>query len=153
MRASIVPAAYCSARAALPLVSSDDERICGNWQIYAYSISFDICFSLGILPQFRQLPARILFRFLMTLSAVTILSVGLTCKLFLRSGLCSVSVQGLDTFKSVIDDSDRLAVGQGIVTGALHESACFRTALLIDRQYPTTSRRAFESQAAQAHTF
>src|SRR6266508_1873991 len=34
--------AYCSARAALPLVSSDDERICGKW--LSYSISFDLLF-------------------------------------------------------------------------------------------------------------
>ncbi len=62
------------------------------------------------------------------LSAVTILNVGLTCKLFLRSGLCAVTVQGLDTFKSVVDDPDRLAAGQGVVTGALCYSAYFRTA-------------------------
>jgi hypothetical protein len=53
------------------------------------------------------------------LSVATIANVGLTCKLFLYSGLCSMRVNGLDVLKSVIDDSHRRAAGQGVVTGRL----------------------------------
>lgn len=54
-----------------------------------------------------------------SLSAFTTASVGLTCKVFLRSGLCSITVNGLDILKSVIDDSDRRTAGRGVVTGAV----------------------------------
>jgi hypothetical protein len=57
------------------------------------------------------------------LSVVTVASVGFTCKLFLRSGLCSVNVNGLDILKSIIDDPDRRAAGRGVVTGALNQEA------------------------------
>ncbi len=52
---------------------------------------------------------------------LTIAGVGLTCKLFLRSGLCTITVNGLDILKSFIDDPNRRAAGQGVVTGALVE--------------------------------
>ena len=53
------------------------------------------------------------------MATLAIVSVGLACKLFLRSGLCSISVNGLDILKSAISDPDRRAAGQGVVTGAL----------------------------------
>lgn len=55
---------------------------------------------------------------------LTIAGVGFTCKLFLRSGLCSITVNGLDILKSFIDDPNRRTAGQGVLTGALDEEDC-----------------------------
>ncbi|KAF9482019.1 hypothetical protein BDN70DRAFT_854183 [Pholiota conissans] len=55
------------------------------------------------------------------LSAVTVSAVGLTCKAFLNSGLCSVEVNGLHTLRNALESPKRSA-GQGIITICNHIS-------------------------------
>lgn len=50
------------------------------------------------------------------LSAATIAAIGLTCKAYLHSGLCSISVRGLPYLLDALKSPER-AHGQGIVTG------------------------------------
>ncbi|KAF8974690.1 acyltransferase-domain-containing protein [Flammula alnicola] len=55
------------------------------------------------------------------LSTATISAVGLLCKAFLNSGLCSVEVNGLQTLRNALENSKR-NTGQGIVTVCNHIS-------------------------------
>jgi len=50
------------------------------------------------------------------LSAATLTAVGLTCKAYLNSGLCSISVRGLPYLLDALNSSERKH-GQGVVTG------------------------------------
>jgi monolysocardiolipin acyltransferase len=50
------------------------------------------------------------------LSAATVTAVGLTCKAYLYSGLCSISVHGLPYLMSALENPERES-GQGILTG------------------------------------
>jgi hypothetical protein len=52
------------------------------------------------------------------LSAATVTAVGLTCKAYLHSGLCSISVHGLPYLLDALYSSKRRnGQGQGILTG------------------------------------
>jgi monolysocardiolipin acyltransferase len=54
------------------------------------------------------------------LSAATVTAVGLTCKAYLHSGLCSISVRGLPHLVDALCSSKRRngqGQGQGILTG------------------------------------
>src|SRR6267154_3296626 len=52
------------------------------------------------------------------LSAATVTAVGLTCKAYLHSGLCSISVRGLPYLLDALYSSKRRnGQGQGILTG------------------------------------
>ena len=50
------------------------------------------------------------------LSAATLTAVGLTCKAYLNSGLCSISVRGLPYLLDALNSRERNH-GQGVVTG------------------------------------
>ncbi|KAF8260052.1 hypothetical protein EI94DRAFT_1612614 [Lactarius quietus] len=50
------------------------------------------------------------------LSAATVAAIGLTCKAYLHSGLCSISVRGLPHLLAALSSSERQS-GQGVVTG------------------------------------
>jgi monolysocardiolipin acyltransferase len=50
------------------------------------------------------------------LSAATVAAVGLTCKAYLHSGLCSISVRGLPYLLDALKSPERKQ-GQGVVTG------------------------------------
>ena len=50
------------------------------------------------------------------LSAATVTAVGLTCKAYLNSGLCSITVRGLPHLLDALKSSER-KYGQGVVTG------------------------------------
>ena len=56
------------------------------------------------------------------LSTLTVTTIGLTCKAFLNSGLCSIQVNGLQTLKDALKSRKRNS-GQGIITG----SSCFQS--------------------------
>ncbi|KAI0300647.1 acyltransferase-domain-containing protein [Multifurca ochricompacta] len=55
------------------------------------------------------------------LSAATVAAIGLTCKAYLHSGLCSISVRGLPYLLEALNSSERQN-GQGIVTVSNHLS-------------------------------
>ena len=63
------------------------------------------------------------------LSAATLTVVGLTCKAYLNSGLCSISIRGLPYLLDALNSSERKH-GQSVVTGETlgpishHESHC-----------------------------
>ena len=74
------------------------------------------------------------------LTTLTVTTVGLTCKAFLNSGLCSIQVNGLQTLKDALKSHKRNS-GQGIITG----SCCFQLQsvdLLNYNKYLTISQRA-----------
>ena len=50
------------------------------------------------------------------LSAATVAAIGLTCKAYLHSGLCSISVRGLPYLLDALKSPERQS-GQGVVTG------------------------------------
>lgn len=50
-------------------------------------------------------------------SAATVTAVGLTCKAYLHSGLCSISVHGLPYLLDALYDSTKRRNGHGILTG------------------------------------
>jgi monolysocardiolipin acyltransferase len=50
------------------------------------------------------------------LSAATVTAVGLTCKAYLHSGLCSISIRGLPYLLDALSKR-RNGQGQGILTG------------------------------------
>jgi monolysocardiolipin acyltransferase len=50
------------------------------------------------------------------LSAATVAAVGLTCKAYLHSGLCSISVRGLPYLLDALENPERQR-GQGVLTG------------------------------------
>ena len=52
------------------------------------------------------------------LSAATVTAVGLTCKAYLHSGLCSISVRGLPYLLDALYSSKRRN-GQGILTSEI----------------------------------
>lgn len=54
---------------------------------------------------------------LAVLSTATVSAVGLICKAFLNSGLCTVQVSGLQTLKAALENPKRNS-GQGVITGA-----------------------------------
>ncbi|KAF9008798.1 acyltransferase-domain-containing protein [Cyathus striatus] len=57
------------------------------------------------------------------LSTATVAAVGLTCKAFLNSGMCSITVRGLPTLVAALEHSDTSRKnGQGIVTVSNHIS-------------------------------
>jgi monolysocardiolipin acyltransferase len=49
--------------------------------------------------------------------SATIASVGLVCKAFLHSRLCSVSVTGLSNLLHALEESQRKNDGRGVITG------------------------------------
>jgi monolysocardiolipin acyltransferase len=51
------------------------------------------------------------------LSAATVTAVGLTCKAYLHSGLCSISVHGLPHLLDALNNNSKRRDGQGILTG------------------------------------
>jgi monolysocardiolipin acyltransferase len=53
---------------------------------------------------------------LAVLSTATISAVGLICKAFLNSGLCTVQVKGLQTLKAALENPKQNA-DQGVITG------------------------------------
>jgi hypothetical protein len=53
------------------------------------------------------------------LSAATVAAVGLTCKAYLNSGLCSISVRGLPYLLDALESTERQS-GQGVLTGERH---------------------------------
>ncbi|KAI0248525.1 acyltransferase-domain-containing protein [Lactifluus subvellereus] len=55
------------------------------------------------------------------LSAATVAAIGLTCKAYLHSGLCSISVRGLPYLLEALDSPERQN-GQGVVTVSNHLS-------------------------------
>ncbi|KAE9405925.1 hypothetical protein BT96DRAFT_811564 [Gymnopus androsaceus JB14] len=54
-------------------------------------------------------------------SAATVSAIGLTCKTFLNSGLCTISVNGLQNLAQALEDTERER-GRGIVTVSNHIS-------------------------------
>ena len=50
------------------------------------------------------------------LSAATVAAIGLTCKAYLHSGLCSISVRGLPYLLDALESPERQS-GQGVLTG------------------------------------
>jgi monolysocardiolipin acyltransferase len=54
---------------------------------------------------------------LAVLSTATVSTVGLICKAFLNSGLCTVQVSGLQTLKAALENRKRNS-GHGVITGA-----------------------------------
>jgi monolysocardiolipin acyltransferase len=50
------------------------------------------------------------------LSAATVAAIGLTCKAYLNSGLCSISVRGLPYLLDALKSPERQS-GQGVLTG------------------------------------
>jgi monolysocardiolipin acyltransferase len=50
------------------------------------------------------------------LSAATVAAIGLTCKAYLHSGLCSISVRGLPYLLDALKSPERQS-GQGVLTG------------------------------------
>ncbi len=50
------------------------------------------------------------------MSSITVTTIGLTCKAFLSSGLCTVTVNGLPTLVEALNSSQR-ENGCGVVTG------------------------------------
>ncbi|KAF8803775.1 hypothetical protein BYT27DRAFT_7108615 [Phlegmacium glaucopus] len=55
------------------------------------------------------------------LSTLTVTTIGLTCKAFLNSGLCSIQVNGIQTLKDALKNQKRNS-GQGIITVSNHIS-------------------------------
>ena len=52
------------------------------------------------------------------LSAATVAAIGLSCKAYLHSGLCSISVRGLPHLLETLNSPER-QTGQGVVTGIM----------------------------------
>ena len=50
------------------------------------------------------------------LSAAMVAAIGLSCKAYLHSGLCSISVRGLPHLLAALSSPERHS-GQGLVTG------------------------------------
>jgi hypothetical protein len=59
------------------------------------------------------------------LSAATVAAIGLSCKAYLHSGLCSITVRGLPHLLGALSSPERQS-GQGVVTGS-----CFLFPLLL----------------------
>ncbi|KAH9016276.1 acyltransferase-domain-containing protein [Lactarius pseudohatsudake] len=57
------------------------------------------------------------------LSAATVAAIGLSCKAYLHSGLCSISVRGLPPLLEALNSPERQN-GQGLVTVSNHLSTC-----------------------------
>lgn len=51
------------------------------------------------------------------LSALTVTTIGLTCKAFLNLGFASVTVRGLPNFLQILEDEGRVTDGRGVITG------------------------------------
>ena len=92
------------------------------------------------------------------LSAATVAAIGLTCKAYLHSGLCSISVRGLPYLLEALNSPERQN-GQGVVTGERCNFAEPTTAeyYFAPKKYLTTSRRALSvgccyCQKAQIHS-
>ena len=92
------------------------------------------------------------------LSAATVTAVGLTCKAYLHSGLCSISVHGLPYLLDALYSSKRRNGQQGILTGeypnkqiALQRAVAERPSTHVQKSL-TISRRASISSPKLLHS-